>query len=58
MDLENIQVIENIRLENPQTVQVYEIEDNNPGPSSTRCCIILLAWFIIVVTLIILKTLF
>ena len=58
MDLENIEVIENIRLENPQTIQVYEIEDNNPGPSSTRCCIILLAWFILVVSLIILKTLF
>ena len=58
MDLENIQVIENIRSENPQTIQVYEIEDNNPEPSSTRCCIILLAWFIIIVTLIILKTLF
>ena len=58
MDLENIRVIENIRLENPETIQVNEIENNNPGHSSTRCCIILLAWFIIIVTLIILKTLF
>ena len=58
MDLENIRVAENIRLENPQTIQVYEIEDNNTEHSSTRCCIILVAWFIIIVTLIILKTLF
>ena len=36
MDLENIRVAENIRLENPQTIQVYEIEDNNTGHSSTR----------------------
>ena len=58
MDLENIRVAENIRLENPQTIQVYEIEDNNTGHNSTRCCIILVAWFIIIATLIILKTLF
>ena len=66
MDQENIEgivAIENIVLENPQplnhrTIQVYEIQDTNPGPSSTKCCIILLAWSIVVISLIILKTLF
>ena len=62
-NIEGIEAIENIILENPQplnhrTIQVYEIQDTNPGPSSTRCCIILLAWFVIGISLIILKTLF
>ena len=47
-NIEGIEAIENIILENPQplnhrTIQVYEIQDTNPGPSSTKCCIILIA---------------
>ena len=62
-NIEGIEAIENIILENPQplnhrTIQVYEIQDTNSGPSSTKCCIILLAWSIVVISLIILKTLF
>ena len=56
-----------IILENPQfepcllnarTVEVYEIEDNSPGPNRNKCVFILIAWFIIFLSLIILKTLF
>ena len=58
MDPENIRVAENIRLEPPQTIQVYEIEDNTSRSNPTKCCVILVAWFVIIITLIILKTLF
>ena len=55
-----------IILENPQfepcllnarTVEVFEIEDNNPAPSTNKCCFIVIAWAIIILSLIILKTL-
>ena len=57
MEPENIRVAENIRLEPPQTIQVYEIEDTTSRNNPTKCCLILAAWFVIIVTLIILKTL-
>ena len=61
--IEGVVAIENVILENPQllnhrTIEVYEIQDNNPGPSSTKCCLILIAWSIVIISLIILKTLF
>ena len=55
-------VLENPQFEpcllNPRTVEVYQIEDNNPGPSTNKCCFILIAWTIVILSLIILKTLF
>ena len=58
MDPENIRVEENIRLETPRSVQVFEIEDPTSRSNSTKCCVILAAWFVIIISLIILKTLF
>ena len=40
---------------NARTVEVFEIEDNNPAPSRNKCCYILIAWAIIFLSLIILK---
>ena len=58
MDPENIRVAENIRLEPPRSIQVFEIEDTTSRSNPTKCCVILVAWFVIITTLIILKTLF
>ena len=52
-------ILENPQVEpcllTPRTVEVYEIEDNNPGPNRNKCVFILIAWVIIFLSLIILK---
>ena len=60
MDQEALEgvVLENPQLLNPRTIEVYQIEDNNPGPSTSKCCLILITWSIVIISLIILKTLF
>ena len=58
MEPEAVRIEENIRLEVPRTVQVYEIDDPSNRSTSTKCCVILVTWFILIISLIILKTLF
>ena len=58
MDPENIRIEENIRLETPRSVQVFEIDDPTSRNTSTKCCVILATWFVLIISLIILKTLF
>ena len=60
MDQETLEgvVLENPQLFNPRTIEVYQMEDNNQGPSTSKCCLVLIAWSIVIISLIILKTLF
>ena len=54
---EAIRIEENIRLEVPRPVRVYEIDDPS-NTNNSKCCVILIIWFILILSLIILKTLF
>ena len=57
MEPEGVAIEENIRLEAPRPVRVYEIDDPSYNNNS-KCWVILIFWVIIILSLIILKTLF
>ena len=54
---ELIRIQEDVRLDLPRPITVYEIDD--PSTSNNyKCCIILIFWATLILSLIILKTLF
>ena len=57
MEPEGAPIEENIRLEVPRPIRVYEIDDPSYNNNS-KCWVILIFWVILILSLIILKTLF
>ena len=54
---EVVRIQEDIRLDLPRPITVYEIDD--PSTSTNyKCCVILIFWATLILSLIILKTLF
>ena len=54
---EVVRIQEDIRLDLPRPITVYEIDDPSTTTNS-KCCVILIFWVILILSLIILKTLF
>ena len=57
MEPEGAPIEENIRLEVPRPIRVYEIDDPS-NSNNSKCWVILIFWVILILSLIILKTLF